>query len=148
MTCIVQGMGEPGSPARDGRFVEGEGGILEKTRCVYAWKTKSARRAFLGRGSPESVHFGIGLPVARSFLHAIQYSPFASRNVIVAPALHQGQLICFSCFTTRVLVTVLRQLGARRARQCRGNPSMTRSMVAAGIFIGSVLFRLRPRVSW
>ena len=65
----------------------------------------SERRAFVGRGSP--VGFGylaIGFLVFRSFLHAMQYSPDSSWNVIVAPAPHQGHVMVSQCLMTRMLV--------------------------------------------
>jgi len=74
-------------------------------------------------------------PVRKSFLHAMQYSPLASRNVMVDPALHQGQSICCSCFTTRVLVTVLHGRRARRERRDPSDSPITLSMVTAGRFI-------------
>nr|MDO8084467.1 hypothetical protein [Candidatus Sigynarchaeum springense] len=71
----------------------------------------------------------IASPVRKSFLHAMQYSPLASRNVMVDPALHQGQLICFSCFTTRMLVIDPHPCDARRGRH---ELSKTYSMGTAG----------------
>ncbi len=52
-------------------------------------------------------HLAMALPVFKSFLHAIQYSPRASWNVIVVPALHQGQKIVLGCLVTRILVVRL-----------------------------------------
>jgi len=87
-------------------------------------------------------------PVRKSFLHAMQYSPLASLNVMVDPALHQGQFTCFSCFTTRVLVTVLRGRRARRERRGPSGSSITLSMVTAGQHINIALYRRRHRVTW
>lgn len=37
-------------------------------------------------------------------MHAKQYSPLSSWNVMVDPALHQGHVIAFLCLMTRMLV--------------------------------------------
>ena len=65
----------------------------------------------------------------------MQYSPRASWNVMLDPALHQGQVTCVSCFTTRMLVLDLFAGGSRRGRKLSCSPSITYSIVMGEVFI-------------